>query len=329
MTKESLETWQTSVRLELVVRGIDKELRDAKMDEVTQHCAESGEEPEEAFGSPEEFAETVVAERGPATPDNDYVSSALLSAGLTGTVFAGLYWIDTGLMMPVNWAGLCGTVLVTCALAGIQVIRFLRRGGKPRAALWGIGGVALGVVLAAVAFQGLPRHELFPVPAPALMLVGIVLIVWGLKRADGPRPRHSGQDAGQDSRQESDQWLRDLAGLLEGRHDLVPERARELTAEAAAHLADTGRAPQEEFGPVEDYALRLTEHQSRRTPWWLRESTYWWVTLTIPVSWLATNIDEGRAWWLYALALLALCGSLWWIIRRLWISRKGTQAQRG
>ncbi|WP_128382327.1 hypothetical protein [Streptomyces cavernae] len=252
-----------------------------------------------------------------------------MSVGLMGTVLSGWGWIDTGLMLPVNWAGLCGTALLMCTLVGIQVIRFLRTDGKPRAALWAIGGIALGIVLGAVAFQGLPRHELFPVPAPALTLVGIVLIVWGWNRDDSPRPQRSGQDAGQDSRQESDQWLRDLSGLLEGRHDLVPERARELTAEAAVHLADTGRTPQEEFGPVEDYALRLAEHESRHTPWWLRESTYGWVLLTLPVYWLATNIDEGRAWGLYALAVLLLCSDLWWISRRLWTHRKGTQAQRG
>ncbi|MFI0906699.1 hypothetical protein ACH4TE_24710 [Streptomyces sioyaensis] len=324
MTTESLKTWQARARLELAVRGIGKEVADAGLDEVTQHCAESGEEPEGAFGSPGEFAETVVAERGPATPDEDHASSALLLVGLMGTVSAGLLWIRTGLMLPVSWAGLCGTVFVMCALVGIPVIRFLRRDGKPRAASWGIGGVALGIVSAAAAFRGLPRHELFPVPAPALMLAGIGLIVWGWSRNGSPRPRRSGQDAGQGSRQESDQWLRDLAGLLEGRHDLVPGRARELTAEAAAHLADTGRAPQEEFGPVEDYALRLAEHESRRPPWWWRERTFLWLRPAVWVILLAINIVEGGVSWWRALTVLVLCGDLYLCTRR-----SGTRAQRG
>ncbi|GAA5609508.1 hypothetical protein CP981_01935 [Streptomyces platensis] len=55
---------------------------------------------------------------------------------------------------------------------------------------------------------------------------------------------------------------RDRIPLLEERHGLSRSRAAELTREATHHLTATGCSPQEEFGPVELYALQLDERQS-------------------------------------------------------------------
>jgi peptidoglycan/LPS O-acetylase OafA/YrhL len=184
------------------------------------------------------------------------------------------------------------------------VLLFLSRSkeGRPRHAPWILGGVVLLVPLAALAFELLPRQQLFPLPAPLLIAFGIALLAWGTSRTGGIPPKHSGQDA--------QEWLRDLAGLLEGRHDLARERADELTSEAAAHLTESGRTPEEEFGPVEEYAARLAEHEAPRPPWW-RDARI--LRPARPLGWavlVALTVIDGGPWWLSGVILLGLCADL-------------------
>ncbi|MGS2589791.1 hypothetical protein [Streptomyces hebeiensis] len=106
-------------------------------------------------------------------------------------------------------------------------------------------------------------------------------------------------------------WLRDLTRLLEERHEVPGARAAELTEEAAQHLATSGRAPEEEFGPVELYALDLAEQEAApRARWWQRGDVQQVVLSLILVSYLADNLATGGPVWLTVLAAVALAVDL-------------------
>ncbi|MFD2419822.1 hypothetical protein [Amycolatopsis pigmentata] len=312
------ERWEARARLALAARGVGKEFADARMEEVARHCAESGQRPEEAFGTAEEFAATVEPEEAPEHRGDDRSSSALMLYGVLAVLGGAWAWISEGLMLPATMAGLAGTALLVCMIYGVLLFLSLSKEGKPRRAPWILGAVVLLVPLAAVAFELLPRKELFPLPAPLLIAFGIALLAWGTSRTGGTRSKHSGQD--------TEAWLRDLAGLLEGRHDLTRERAGELAAEAAAHLTESGRTPEEEFGPVEEYAARLAEHEAPRPPWW-RDARI--LRAARPLGWgvlAALNVIDGGPWWLSGVISLGLCADIW-ILASARLNHRGQTAR--
>ncbi len=296
-------------RLALAGYGVDEDLADARLAEVARHCAESGQDPEAAFGAPADFAVTIAAEYGPEPARAEHLSRALRHTGILGALLAGAGWLHAGWMTPVHTAGLAGTALFLGAAAGVQGVDFLRVHGRPRAAGWAVGGVAVTVVLAAVAYTGpLPRGELFGAPSPLLVALGVALLVWGWRREERAAPPRPASD--------DERWLRDLAGLLEGRYGLSRQRAREVTAETAARLTEPGATARQEFGPVEEHAHRLAEHEPARPPWWWRASTLRWVRPPLLALLLVVNVAEGGRWWLSAALLLVLALDLWSGFRR-------------
>ena len=54
--------WNDLARLELALRGVPKTLADEALAEVDEHCADTGDTPEEAFGAPADFAAEIAAE---------------------------------------------------------------------------------------------------------------------------------------------------------------------------------------------------------------------------------------------------------------------------
>lgn len=294
--------WKVQARLELAGHGVDKELADAKLSEVEQHCADSDQQPHEAFGTPEDFAATVVAERGPVH-NEDYLSTAIMHVGRMAVILGAVLWFSNGLMLRMSTADLVGTILLMCLLCGVSAIRFLAMTGKPRAVPWTFAGIGVLIPLTAMAFGLLPEQELFTLPAPLLVALGLALSGWGFYRDRPGRQQRTGHD--------TEQWLRDLAGVLEGRHDIPRERAGELASEAAAHLAATGLTALEEFGQVDDYAWRLAQHETPRPPWWRRERTLNRATPLFLVMALAINLIDRGPWWLTGILVLGLIIDLW------------------
>lgn len=112
-------------------------------------------------------------------------------------------------------------------------------------------------------------------------------------------------------------WLARLTGLLEERHAIPRPRAAELTAEAAGHLDATGRAPEEEFGPVELYALRLSEGEAPRRPWWKRGAVPDAVLALLLTVYLVAGLASGGPLWQTVLAAVALAVNLALLATRL------------
>ncbi|MGA6153970.1 hypothetical protein ACPEIC_11595 [Stenotrophomonas sp. NPDC087984] len=184
MSNETVEVWYARARLTLAAWPVPRETADTVLNEVGQHCAESGEHPREAFGSPAEFASMVAAERVPdqirAAYDRDGLTPADRISGVFGllgmsTVVAGVWlWISAGGTLTLTKAGLAGTVLTTLALATALVAAHGPRSGARRRAVgwWCVS--AATTILAAIAFTALPRTGLGTLPTPIVCLAGVV-----------------------------------------------------------------------------------------------------------------------------------------------------------
>jgi hypothetical protein len=332
---ESHEGWTAAARLALARHGVGQALAETVLGEVAAHCAGSGEQPWEAFGSPDEFALDVARERLPvavrsrldreALTAADYVSGGVTNLGLTAVVASLVLWAAFGATVPVSWAGLVGAVLVALVLFVLGGLRdAVRVAGRPR--LVGPAHVlaVLVAVLAVVAFLGLPRTEIGRIPVLAIAAGGVVLTVLSFRyprsRAEPDVKAATAATAQGSEPEDTERWLGRLAGLLEGRHELPRGRAAEMVEEARSHLAATGRAPDAEFGPVEEYALRLAEPTpARRIPWWRRPPVQTAVLAAAGTYWLVVNVlDQGPAWrtMLAAGVLLASGGPLAWRLIR-------------
>ncbi|MCZ7456134.1 hypothetical protein [Streptomyces sp. WMMC940] len=317
MTDE-IARWSAWVRLGLAAHSVDSALAEEVLEEVAQHCANSGESPEHAFGMPEAYAAAVVGERVPPeerlrhrdgrTPEAT-ARAALAPIGTAALVAGACLWVADGFTLALTPAGLVGSPFIAVALTAGHFAAYTAR-PRRRAAGWVL--VATATVLGATAFTALPDLALGHLPAPVLCLLGLVLLGWAIQdtRIADPagvtmKPRTDAHTA-----VGSEQWLRQLTKRLEERHAVPRARVAELTREAADHLAATERAPDDEFGPVELYALRLSEEESPRARWWLRSDIQNATLVVIFTGYLAANVASGGPFWQTVLASGALAVSL-------------------
>ena len=99
-----------------------------------------------------------------------------------------------------------------------------------------------------------------------------------------------------------DDWSRQLAAILRGRHSLSDVRVRTIIGDAHAHAADAGRTVEEEFGTPEEYAARFAPDLPRRSRlkvgFYLALAVLWFVPLAWGFSWL--KLAAGICWLLLA-----------------------------
>ncbi|GAA0561619.1 hypothetical protein GCM10010172_51030 [Paractinoplanes ferrugineus] len=331
---EPFEAWELKARIALGDQGMGYHAANPIIADVRAHCEYTGESPYEAFGDPREFAATTAADQPPELLEKvgrdgltaiDQLTGELFVLSLAAVVLPLFFAVkEKTWSFPATAAALTGTALLVLALFAVgSGPRALRAAGRPgltkfsylAAGLLGAGAVA--------AFAGLPHEHLFPVPAlaiVALALVGLYLLTRGPKKpAESaphvpPTPR-TARPVGAEA------WLTRLTGLLIGRYDLAPERAVELAREAGTHLADSGRTPQEEFGPVEDYALEVSRHEPvRKEPFHrTRPARLLGAVLGVLIcggaflGWL----DGGPSWAAWSVALPATVGALWMLVRSI------------
>jgi hypothetical protein len=331
---EPFEAWELPARMALGDRGLGYHAANPIIADVRAHCEYTGESPYEAFGDPKQFAETTAAEQPPELLEKVDREGLTAMGHLTGQLFVlssaavavPLFFAakERTWSFPATTSALTGTALLILALFAVRgVPQALRASGHPHlakssyiaAGAFGAGAVA--------AYMGLPHRHLFPVPALAIVALGLgslfLLTRAPKKPAEvtphvSPTPR-TARPAG------ADRWFTRLAGLLIGRYDLDPERAGDLAREARAHVAESGRDPEEEFGPVEDYALEVSRHEPVRTEPFYR---------TRParilggiagvlicggafVRWLS----EGPWWATWLLAFPATVASIWTLVQTI------------
>lgn len=328
--------WNAGVRLALAARSVDHATADTVLDEVAQHCADSGENPEEAFGPPEEYAAAVAGERLPPGERLRRIRSdpapraalrnAAAPVGLAASAAGAGLWAVHGLMLPLTPGGLAGSALIAVALAGGGLVSTVRN--RRRRAL-GWAAVAAATVLGAAALTSLSARPLGHLPAPLLCLPGLALLRLAARHTPSEDPKGVIMKPGTDAPNtgERELWLVRLPRLLEERHAIPRARAAELTAEATGHLDATGRAPEEEFGPVELYALRLSEGEAPRA-WWKRGAALDVVLAVILTGYLLVGIASGGPFWQIALAAGALAVNLAILATRRSRGRPGVPAGR-
>ncbi|MGP3690219.1 hypothetical protein ACTVZO_36915 [Streptomyces sp. IBSNAI002] len=331
MSGDAVTRWNARARLALAAHSVGGATADTVLDEVAQHCADSGEPPEEAFGSPEEFAATVVADRVPPEErlrqvgNGPTFAQALRTAsapvGLAAVAAGAWLWIANGLALPVTPAGLAGSSLIAMALAGAALAATARN--RRRRALARVGA-AVAAVAAATALTSLSGQPLGHLPAPLPCVLGLALLWAATRTTPTAEPKGAIMDSGTAplSGGERELWLDRLPRLLEERHAIPRARAAELAEEAAGHLDATGSAPEDEFGPVELYALRLAEEEAPRAPWWQRSAVQESLFAVLLTVYLVVAIVSGGPTWQIALAAGALALNLALLATRLLRGRR-------
>lgn len=309
---ESTDGWALRARLALVERSVDKDVRERVLAEVAAHCAESGESPDDAFGFPDDFAESVASEQRPdgtgtaggdrdALTNADYIASASVHLGRL-TLILGVYLaISEGLMVRLTTGALLGSPFVAAAVFAVNGVSFaLNRGSRARA-----GGCALAALLAiglaVIGFGIKPHSALVDLPTLALCVAGIALMAWPLFY-DPSAPA----SAAAPEKLPSAEYLRKLPQLLEARHALPHARAHELAEEARTHVAEAGSDPEEEFGPVTAYARQLAEAEHPRQHWWEREGVRSLAGTTVAFGYLVDNVYTGGPLLLRGVAAVAV-----------------------
>jgi hypothetical protein len=318
---ETFEQWELSARMALGDQGVGYHAATPLIEDARAHCAATGQDPREAFGSPEEFA-AAAAEEQPAEVRAevdrhgltvaDHLTGQLLHLAVLLLVISVLTAVlERTLSIPVTPAGLTGLALLTLALvAGGGLPGALRAAGRPHQVRYAFLGTGVLGLSAATAFTTLPREHLGRVPVLVLVALSVAAIALLTRPASGP-PAHP-EPADREA------WLERLRGVLVGRHDLPPGRADDLVREARAHLDATGAAPREEFGPLADYARRLAEpERDRRDPWWRTPPA----TMLYLVLGIAVGVDvlvgwwaDGHRWAAWLVAAPIIAAQLWMLI---------------
>lgn len=259
ITDEGL--WFDRVRVQLARGGASKDLIDAVVAEVREHCAMSGERPDAAFGVPDEYARVVLRERVPlevrADLDQFGMSGAergsevIAQFGLMVLVAGVFAWADAGLMLPVTVAGAVGTLVLALGVsAALRTVHVIRTDGRP----WPVVARSWCLVLAlaagaAAAFLTLPGTRLGAVPTPLIVVLGAVLLGWAFARKGKPKALRVPADR--------DEWLDQLHSLLIWRYRLPSAQVNDIVAEVRSHLDAHGGSPLEEFGPADQYAATV------------------------------------------------------------------------
>lgn len=279
MSKD-FETWDARTRIALAMRDVNHLTADPLIEAARAHWESSGLPPEEALGTPAEFAEAAAAEQPAAARARQDREGQTPGDYLSGSIFAlALIAVPHSLLLALAY-GTMGVDLTPARLvaAGLFLIAFacmyavphaLRASGRPHLAPWVYVPAFAAMALTAIAAVVLPHTRLITVNVLVLDAVA-VFVAWLTIRPAKP------SDPSPESRLRSapadpEAWFEQLDGLLVGRHDLPPARAAELVGQARSHLA--GASPAEEFGPIEVYAAELAEPETtHHVPFWHRQA---------------------------------------------------------
>ena len=316
--------WELDARIQLSNRGVPAPVADPHIEDARRHCEGTGEDPYVAFGAPAEFAETTAAEvpeeqrelvdrQGKTT--RDHLTDGIFLIGAMLALYSlGVSLIFGSWSVRVTAAGLTGVTLTLLAMAALFTVPpAMRAAGRPQLSAIGfIGGAAL-ILGAATAFKTLPQTTLVQAPALACVALGVLLSWLGLRLAqktEAPAARPI---------EDPEQWYARLRGVLIGRHDLSPERAAELVAQARDHAALAGATPAAEFGDPDRYAARLAEPEPvHEVAWWRTPTvriTLAALTVLASIRWFFGWIDHGYAWVAFLIGIPATLSFLWEMIR--------------
>lgn len=262
----SFDVWEARTQLALATRNINHHVAAPLLADARRHWEATGGTPDDALGSPSEFASdaaalqparsTAALDRSGTTPAGHLTAALFQLAVLVVPWSLGAAVVAGSAGFTVTPARLVvGVLFVVVFVSVFGVPQSLRAAGRPHLVSWFALPALLLMGLTVWAGSALPRTALLEIPV--LVVVAVAAIVAYLFVRDG-HPAPTGEEdrssGGADPR-DTDRWMARLHGLLVGRHDLPPDRAAALVEEARAHLG--AAAPAAEFGPLQIYAAEL------------------------------------------------------------------------
>lgn len=264
-------TWAFAVSWRLLMKDVDAQLVDEGLREGLELVRETGESPEELFGSPDDHAAELLRTWRSEGRLNPAAVKVPTSRSLVASSLKAGGWIAF-IMFVLELVG--GRDLQVGFFVLPPVIGFATIGAL---ALWEWGsrewamplvvtamttatvGISAATVVVLEATSGTSLGALTPwlllLEGAMLWSAGtVVLILFTAKTfaevQDDP---------------DDEQWVRRFAGVLRGAAWQSDARVREIVREARSHAAESGRTLAEEFGPPDSYAMTYGVDVRRRT----------------------------------------------------------------
>ncbi|WP_043503608.1 hypothetical protein [Georgenia sp. SUBG003] len=169
-TRQS-RTWETDFVVELRLLDVSgRHIGDA-VEQVRSHCAESGEDPYEAFGAPADYARSLGLPAQEVRPAGMLLSTAGGLAGMVVATWGFASWLDGESLALTLGLAVATAVLVLLAPLLLRTLRLVLE--HPWTAA-GLAGLALAVVVGAPVVL---TQTLVHVPAAAVTVGGLLLVL--------------------------------------------------------------------------------------------------------------------------------------------------------
>lgn len=283
---------------------------DAWLVQVHDAVIGGGQRAADLFDSPQaavaDFVESLPIERRAAVDASgqtlaDVIGSVVSALGLTAFALAIVHGVREGWQLDLSRVTLMVALSVLLGAVGIVSAWAFRATG--RAAAMSVGGATLLWVAGSAAWvlwSGGGTSPVFTVPVWMPAAAGAALFVAGWNR---PSPAPIVDDRSRSWTPA--QWFTRLEGLLRGRHHLpAPMVASHLTEACELLEASGSRAPFEEFGAPETYALALVEGDSRSVAFHRRARCRLWASAAgILLAFGVADVATGT----YNLGTAAFC----------------------
>ncbi len=197
----TFEQWELSTRIALSDRGLGHDVATPIIDEARAHHAATGEDPREAFGTPDEVAAATAAEapahlrqevdRDGLTVADHFTGGFVHLAGLLLLASVFFAVLDGTLSFPVSVAVLVGVPLLALGMVSAGSLPgAVRAAGRPHWARFGFVGAGVLAVAAGTAFTLLPSEPVGRVPVLLLVVVAVAALALLLRT---PKPRAGAQ----------------------------------------------------------------------------------------------------------------------------------------
>ncbi|GAA1436563.1 hypothetical protein GCM10009641_36260 [Mycobacterium cookii] len=263
--------WAFAVSWRLLMKNVDATLVDEGLREALELVRETGESPEELFGSPGVHAAELFerwrrdGRLNPAAvkvpTSRSLVASSLKASGWIAFIMFVLELVG-GRDLPVGFFAL-PLLLGFATIGGVAFWEWASHAWATAlvvtvmtAATVGIGAATVGVLeVTSGTSLGALTPWLLLLEAAVLWSAGTVVLILVTAKTfaevqDNP---------------DDEQWVRRFSGVLRGPGWQSDARVREIVREARSHAAESGRTLAAEFGPPDAHAMAYGVDVRRRT----------------------------------------------------------------
>lgn len=317
-----VDSWLDSARIHLEEVHVAPPVVQELLAGARALAEETGERPQELFGTPRSWAQEQVAVRRddglplaapvPGARWRDVVVHGLYFAALFAASFLLIALLRRDSGRDFNMVAVLGfPVVVGIVVAAIRTAWSKTLARRPiGVAIALCGGIATTGILAIVLLFWVGHAHVTTTTGPwalGLLALGCVLATRILDTLVPRRPTRKHPEPRDD-----DEWLTVLAGVLRLRAEMSEGRIRTIAAEARAHAVETGSTLQEEFGRPEDYASTFAPdrvNRSRRMVW-----VYSALAVLAAIGAMPPDVD----WWYvgFTLMWIAFAAHEWSLVRQ-------------